>query len=308
MFARGLLLSLVSLPLLLGAQGGPGAKAQKEISRELAGFLGQHFADQSLEHAEFRRRHGERERRVLEIVQAGALASLEDWDNAAVILQYSDDVETILLAHVLAVRPAVADESQARTLVAFALDHYLGNLDKAMPFGTQSPNPTPRDVLSVDAGGQPLPERIRKEFRQNPLQGRVRSKVRKPGGKELQELVAATPETVAAALPRVRELVASGHLQSAEDLADAARLLLRSSDEKDLLVAHIVALCAAFEEHPAGLTLVLESLDRYLLATQRGQIFGTVKDASGALVEPIALAPEVVLRGYGLLAAAPDRK
>ncbi len=141
-----------------------------------------------------------------------------------------------------------------------------------------------------------------------PLKNRAKKAGKKPSAKELVKVLDSANQGDASTwLPRVRQIVASGALESNKDLATAAQLLMKSTEENDLLLAHVLALCAAFQKHPDGQRLATEALDRYLLASGRGQLLGTAKSAEGKVVEPVKLAPEVVLRGYGLLEPVPPK-
>jgi hypothetical protein len=221
------------------------------------------------------------------------------------MLCYADDVEHILLGHALGVRPAIADISLARRLLAFGLDHYLQNRGEPTMFGTNVESASVHEVLALDESSGPLPESLRKLFGLEPLRDRAKPTGKKPSAKELGKLATATKDADPAEwLPRVRELVASGVIESEQELALASELLSRSKEPKDLLFAHVLALCAAFEKHPQGEKLAAQSLDRYLLATGRGQLLGTIIGSEGQPTAPLKLAPRMVLEGYGLVEGA----
>jgi hypothetical protein len=310
-FACALALAVGSSSLDSPASGTQRAEpGQKEFSRELERIFGEHFADQGAggDPTELEKRRAARIRRVLEIVDLGRLATLDDWDHAAVVLAYADDVEHILLGHALVVRPAIADVALSRQLLAFGFDHYLQNVGQPALFGTHIEGATVKDVLAIDDRGEPLPECLRKLFLLEPLRERGKKSGKKPSPKDLAQLAAAAKTGEPAAwLPRLRELVASGVLDSSKDWALGAELLAESQSPKDLLLAHVLCLGAAFEKHPQGQALAARSLDRYLLATGRGQLLGTVPREGGRPAEPVKLAPRVVLEGYGSLEGAREK-
>jgi hypothetical protein len=272
---------------------------QKEVSRELERLFGEHFEDQGgTDEALVSRRQAERRDRVLEIVAAGQLASLEDWDHAAVILQYGIDPEDFLLAHALAIPPGIEDLSLSRQLVAATLDHYLQSTGRAEVFGTMSATPSAEGLLRIGPAGEPAPDSLRRLFQLDRLPGRGK-KGKGPPAKGLAKIPTSGPGSDPAEwLPSVRAIVAGGEIESAKDYAAAARLLLGSPEESDLLLAHVLALAAAFEEHEEGMSLAAETLDRFLIATGRGQLLESLLGAAGEPVEPRKPAPEVVLHRF----------
>lgn len=275
--------------------------SQKEISRELERLFTEHFQDQNgiTDEAELARRQKPRVARVHAIIAAGQLATLDDWDHAAVILQYSSEIEDVLLAHALVIPPGIKDISASRNLVAGTLDRYVAGLGKPEIFGTQSTPPESASLMRIGADGKAIPDSIRKLFQLDPLRDKEKKSSRAPSVKELAKLLASDlAQDSAARLARVRDIVAGGSIESARDFEMAAQILLSSSDADDLLLAHVLALAASFRGVENGLAVSATTLDRYLLATGRGQLLGTVKQDDGKLREPSKPAPEVVVRGF----------
>jgi hypothetical protein len=106
------------------------------------------------------------------------------------------------------------------------------------------------------------------------------------------------PQTDRERLERARELLAHGALITAEDFHDAAFIFQHSaaSDDyplskaaNDYLLAHVLATVAVQKGDGKSLWISAASLDRYLQAIGRPQIFGTqyISNATG----PVTQAP-----------------
>ncbi|HEX6882656.1 MAG TPA: hypothetical protein VF530_04695 [Planctomycetota bacterium] len=306
----GRALLLVGSAILLGAAVQEGKPSQKEISRELARMAAEDQQDQKewvddSRSDHFSRRQAERAARVNEIVAAGQLASLEDWQNACWLLQHGNTPDDYLLAHVLSVPPGAKGLPFAGFASAATLDRFLQSIQRPQIFLTQSGSGDPAVFAPLEPFDDSLPESIRKAYRLDPLK-RARKEERAgktPSPRELARLLKAaapaslpTPATEPAPewLVRAREIVAAGALKSEEDHALAARVLLRSAAVDDLLLAHVLATAASLLGHDEGLPLTAETLDRFLLACGQPQRFGTVLEASSSLLH------ENLRRPYGL--------
>jgi hypothetical protein len=289
--------------------------AQKELSAELARLVEADQRDQDAwtddsRDEEFTRNQTVRRNRVMEILAAGGLGPLEDWGHAAMLLQHGDFPEDYLLAHVLALRAGQENVAFGRFLTAAAFDRFLMNIEREQVLGTQSTSPDPSvPIPSV------LPDSLRAVF-ELPARagGEAKKRGKAPSARELAKLLAlagAAPAGTTTAeepawLARGRELVLSGALESARDCFEAAQLLAQSSAVADLELAHVCACAACLKGHAEGHELAARTLDRLLLALGRPQCLGTATDGAGKPREPVQLAPEVVLRGYGLL--GPQKK
>ena len=79
-------------------------------------------------------------------------------------------------------------------------------------------------------------------------------------------------------LKRVRELVRSGGVRTAQDQVYAAFILQHGRSADDFALAHVLAATAAFKSQPAprwARWLAAASMDRFLHSTGQAQIFGT---------------------------------
>ena len=74
---------------------------------------------------------------------------------------------------------------------------------------------------------------------------------------------------------QVRQLLTNGALQSAQDFHDAAYIFQHGQAADDYLLAHILALEAIVKGDAACKWIAAATLDRYLQAIGRGQVFGT---------------------------------
>jgi hypothetical protein len=276
--------------------------AQKEISKELVQLFTAHFDDQGQagvgDAAELARRRTARRDRVVEIVTEGGLATLDDWTHAAVVLAYADDPRDVLLAHVLSIRPAIADVGLSRHLCALSLDRYLQAIGKSDPFGTLTVDPKREQLLGFGEPPAAIPGSVRRLFGLDVLPGKDPKRPPAPAS-ELKKLLAGA-EGDAAALARAREIVVAGTLKSGADYLGAAQVLRRGTSADDQLLAHVCALAAAFLKQAEGERIAVETLDRFLLAISKPQILGTVLDDQGRPRKPVELAPPVVCAGFGL--------
>ncbi len=300
-------------------------RSQKEISAELARLVKEDQEDQAawtLEtDQELIRRQIERRARVMELVGAGRLGSMQDWGHAALLLQHGQTPEDYLLAHVLSVPPGQGDQPFSRFLAAATLDRFLHSVERPQIFTTQSASPTPEEFLPVEPYDASMPESIRSLFGLTPLPRDEGDPPQKkgPSVKELPKLLklaeqgssskdtSATDAKPAEWLVRTRQIVDAGALRSAKELFTAARILSRCADADDLLESHVCAVAACFQGHEEALRLSAETLDRLLLAMGRPQILGTATGDDGRPLQPCAPPlPAVILRGYGL--AETDKK
>ena len=309
---------LLALSSIASAPTQKAQTSQKDISRELQRLYDEDHQDQDEwsdeNEDEFDRRQTVRRDRVLEILAAGMLGPIEDWSNAAWLLQHGHRAEDYSLAHALSGPPFVQRLTLGGFACAATLDRFLESIERTEIFSTQTYTEKPYPAEAFGAYPS-MPDSIRRLFTLDP----VAKDAEKPGkgaAKELSKLLklAQAPGASADAsagvpewLARARGIVTAGGPESEKDYFAAAQILLRSPDANDLLMSHVCALAAALLKHKEGLSLSAEAFDRFLLAVQRPQIFGTVPGESGDPLEPCQLAPEVIRKGYGL-ALEPDKK
>jgi len=74
---------------------------------------------------------------------------------------------------------------------------------------------------------------------------------------------------------RVRELLQSDAVHSGQDYWFAAIIFHHGEKPEDYLLAHVLALAAAYKGNRNGRWLAAASLDRYLLSVSQKQIYGT---------------------------------
>jgi hypothetical protein len=331
---RAGLLGLCALALAGSSTGSAqdSKHSQKEISEELARMYAEDHQDQSEWNDDsrsdyFSRRQTVRAQRANQIVAAGQLDSLEDWQNACWLLQHGDGADDFLLAHVLSVPPGVKGLPFAGFASAATLDRFLQNIERPQIFLTQSGSGDPAVFDPLPPFDDSLPESIRKAYNLAPLKHAASEKGAKkkdgaksgkaPSAKELTKLLQAATQasaTEAASteatpapdwLLRTREIVAAGVLKSDDDYALATRVLLTSSEPEDLLLAHVLATAAGLLGHEEGLPLTARTLDRFLIACDRPQLFGTVQAADAS--PPPTLLHETLRERYGLTARAGKR-
>jgi len=324
---RSLALAACALALCAGgarAQKG-GKPSQKDVSRELKELYESDQKDQNDESwnegtgAEFDRRQKERRDRVMEIIEAGMLAELADWDCAAMLLQHGNSADDYLLAHVLSMTCGIEDRPGGRFMCAATLDRFLQTVGRPQIFTTQSSVPDPSVYAPMEPFDDSMNQALRALFALPPLHAAEEAAKKKekkgkgPSARDLPRLLELSKQGPSEAgdapewLQRAREIVLGDSLKADKDFDLAARVLLASSAPEDLLSAHVLALCAAFKARtPGSRVLCAETLDRFLLAIQREQCFDTVRE-DGKPKEPRRQLQAFILREYGLAPASTGR-
>jgi len=74
---------------------------------------------------------------------------------------------------------------------------------------------------------------------------------------------------------QVRQLLTNGALQSAQDFHDAAYIFQHGQASDEYLLAHILAVEAVVKGDASSKWIAAATLDRYLQAIGKGQVFGT---------------------------------
>src|ERR1700733_15692913 len=74
---------------------------------------------------------------------------------------------------------------------------------------------------------------------------------------------------------QLRLLLVKGAVQTAQDFHDAAYIFQHSENTDDCLLAHILAVEAIVKGDAKSKWISAATLDRYLQATGKGQVFGT---------------------------------
>jgi hypothetical protein len=82
-----------------------------------------------------------RRARTLDLVQAGALSSGDDYWHAAFVLQHGSDANDYLLAHSFAIIAAARGRADATWIAAASLDRYLQKIGRPQIYGTQFSTP-----------------------------------------------------------------------------------------------------------------------------------------------------------------------
>jgi hypothetical protein len=72
-----------------------------------------------------------------------------------------------------------------------------------------------------------------------------------------------------------KELIATGQLKTSRDFHDAAYIFQHGDEANDYLLAHILAVEAVVKGDASSKWIAAASLDRYLQAIGKGQVFGT---------------------------------
>lgn len=113
-------------------------------------------------------RDTERRRAAHELMDAGALKTGEDFEDASIIFQHGDRPQDYLLAHVLAMAAMAKGDAQARWIAAATMDRYLQSLKQPQIFGTQyawaGMKPKPHGATQAPYDKNLLSDALRREF------------------------------------------------------------------------------------------------------------------------------------------------
>ena len=113
-------------------------------------------------------RDAERRREVHKMLDAGALKTGEDFEDASVIFQHGDTPQDYLLAHVLAMAAMEKGDAQARWIAAATLDRYLQAVKQPQVFGTQykwtEMKPKPHGATQEPYDKTVVSDALRREF------------------------------------------------------------------------------------------------------------------------------------------------
>lgn len=274
------------------------AEAQAAVSRELAELYRDDQKDQNDptwtadNDLEFSKRQETRRDRVMQFVTAGQLASAEDWNHAAMLLQHGQSADDYLLAHVLAVPPATQKLPFSEFMSAATLDRFLQHIGRPQIFATQTAGSDPATAPLMEPFDDSMSNSIRAAYglaaRARPESAEPKHGAKAPSAKDLPKLLAAargdakskaapdaageTPEW----LVRTRAIVDAGALKKDVDYFSAAQILLHSTNAEDLLDAHVLSVAAALLGHEHALPQCAETLDRFLIAAGRTAILGTL--------------------------------
>lgn len=98
-----------------------------------------------------------------------------------------------------------------------------------------------------------------------------------------------------------RQLLESGRVRTGLDFERAAFLFQHGDDPADYLLAHSLAMAAIAKGRETALWIASASMDRYLLATGRPQVFGTQRSGNArALPADDKLIPKAVKEALGV--------
>lgn len=105
-----------------------------------------------------------RQERVKGLVAAGLISSGADYYHAAIVMQHSNEVEDILLAHDLYVIAISKGEARAKWLAAASLDRFLVRTGRPQRFGTQFGSNHPSRPPRLAPVDPTIPDQLRREL------------------------------------------------------------------------------------------------------------------------------------------------
>lgn len=241
------------------------------------------------------RQDHQRNQRVKSMLAACELSSGADFLHAAMVVQHGTLPQDALLAHELAIVAASKGDERGPALAAKGLDRYLRGIGALQRFGTQSQQvdngamtlePTNPDVPATLFGvlGLPVPSLVngaiaarRKQEKANPELARLAAEAHADSNFSDPTKVdwIVVNRRASARFARVKALLSAGVVHSAEDFSHAAMLAQIASEPDDLLLAHDLAVAAVIKGDTQALSLAAQSMDKYLVRTDRPQRFGT---------------------------------
>ena len=241
------------------------------------------------------RQDHQRNQRAKTILAACELSSGADFLHAGMVFQHGTTPQDALLAHELAVIAASKGDVRGPALAAKGLDRYLRGIGALQRFGTQFEQindgpvklqPTNPDVPAALFGvfGVPDPSHVQStavtghhQDKENQELARLAAEANADSNFSDPAKVdwAAVNRRALARFARVKALLASGMMLSADDFSHAAMLAQVASEPDDLLLAHDLAVVAVIKGDAHALPLAARSMDKYLVRTDRPQRFGT---------------------------------
>lgn len=110
----------------------------------------------------------ERRRAAHKLLDAGALKTGGDFEDASFIFQHGDTPQDYLLAHILAMAAMEKGDAQARWIAAATLDRYLQAIKEPQVFGTQykwtAMKPNPHGATQAPYDKALVSDALRKDF------------------------------------------------------------------------------------------------------------------------------------------------
>jgi hypothetical protein len=241
------------------------------------------------------RQDHQRNQWVKSMLAACDLSSGADFLHAAMLVQHGTTPQDVLLAHELAIIAASKGDIRGPALAAKGLDRYLRRIGALQRYGTQSQQvdngamtlePTDPNVPAALFGvlDVPVPSRVsgtivirRKQEKANQELVRLAAEAR--ADSNFSDLTKvdwmAVNRRALARFTRVKASLSTGMVRGSEDFSHAAMLAQIASEADDLLLAHDLAVAAVIRGDVHALPLVAQSMDKYLVRTDRPQRFGT---------------------------------
>ena len=255
-----------------------------------------------------------RRARVAEMLAARLIVTGQDYSNAALIYQHGDTPHDFLQANEFVVVACALGKIDG--LGAASQDRFLVSINKLQRFGTQydvSKDNKQVQKPTMEAGNASVTDDLRLNLlvpslaseRANPLPGGFKAfqpvmqnrllRNFTPGWeeKEDQGAVASGLHGLAQSpsvdsIPKVIELYRRDQIESAQELRDAASILLTSSDPDEILLANDFSMAAAARADRQALVLYARTLDKYLTMVGQEPRFGTI---GGKPLDPTVSGP-----------------
>jgi hypothetical protein len=242
------------------------------------------------------RQDQQRYQRVKSLLAACELSTGADFLHAAMVAQHGSTPQDALLAHELAVIAASKGDTRGPALAAKGLDRYLRRIGALQRFGTQSSRIN-NGPVTLEPSNPDVPAALFRVFDlPTPSHAHGATHTRRTHEQASQELARLAAEAradmnfsdpakvdwpaverrKAARSVRVTALLAAGMVHSAEDFSHASAMLAQTASEPDdLLLTHDLAVAAVIKGNAQALPLAAQSMDQYLVRTDRPQRFGT---------------------------------
>jgi len=263
-----------------------------------------------------------REDRIRQLLREDKVATAEDFDSAALILQHGSEPDDYELARELSILAFA--KGKRGTLQTAAEDRFLLSIHRKQRFGNQFrygeggkllfqdlDEGPPADVsddlraefliapvakireLGLSAIGQEI-ARLVERWKKRTATEWIATEDRRPVSLELRQLAAGAKgkDFDYRTVSRVLEIYRQGLLSTPRNFHDAAVILATSSDDRTLLLANELAALAVSRGRSEARRTFVQTWDKFLVVIGRPDRYGTVSGASR--VSP------VVAREFGL--------
>jgi hemerythrin len=302
---------------LLGAQQAPAAQPAEKAVPSIHQLFEEDQKDRTTPNIDWDKvsAHDKEHRRLSHrILEAGALQTAQDFQDAAFIFQHGETPQDYMLGHILAMAATSKGSSLGRWIAAATLDRYLQMVSQPQVFGTQyvtkDPKAQPLVTWQEPYDKDLISDALRQEFCVSTYAHQQENVVAMnqnkdmPYGDTCRKAAPASPAAGASPIhplfeedqkdratanadwdkvsahdtehrKLVHQMLEAGALKTGQDFEDASFIFQHGDKPEDYLLAHILALAAMEKGDAKARWIAAATLDRYLQSVKQPQVFGT---------------------------------